>query len=839
LPALTVLAVCVIIFGNFSALHCGRMASALAQEDQGTVSPRSSKSDSDVLELTEKERTWLSEHPVITVAQDQNWPPIEYVDEGGEQVGMSSDYLTLIQERLGVKFERVRTKNWQESYARLKRWEIDMTTSVTVTPDRREFWAFTKPYMKIPIVVFARTDVTFIGTMRELAGKRVAVVDGYAVCEWIPRDFPAIQLVKVKSVKEGLERLQQGDVFAYIDNMLVVSYYLAKREVTDVKIAGETPYVNDQSMAVRKDWAILAGILQKALDSISQTERDLIYQRWMPIRYEHGFDYKLLWQSLAIFLAIILFLLIWNRRLSREIGYRKKAEADLGESERRMRRILNNVGAYVFLKDTQYRYTYVNNKICELFGRQEQDILGKGDEAFFSAESVEEIRRSDRPVIEKGETVSCEEKELTASNNEPRAYWSVKIPLRDGDGRIYGMCGISTDITDRKRSEEEREKLREQLSQAQKMESIGRLAGGVAHDFNNMLSIILGYTDIALDYVNPDQPLYTNLQEIRKAAGRSADLTRQLLAFARQQTVSPKALNLNETVGGMLRMLRRLIGEDINLLWSPGENIWQVKIDPSQIDQILANLCVNARDAIDGVGRLTIETQNAVFDEVYCATHADFVPGAYVLLAVSDNGSGMDKETMDRLFEPFFTTKERGKGTGLGLATVYGIVKQNHGFINVYSEPGKGTTFKIYLRRHPGAADEAEKKAAGEIQRSRGETVLVVEDEPSIISMTKMMLENLGYGVLTANSPGEAARLAEEYSGDIHLLLTDVVMPEMNGRDLADQLSGFYPAIKVLFMSGYTTNVIAHHGILEEGVHFIQKPFSIKDLAAKVHEALT
>ena len=848
LPALVILAIFFIISGNFSCLTDQADAadssspawidSVSESKNEGTAASGSSTLASPIVALTETERAWLREHPVITVVQDQDWPPIEYVDDQGEQVGMSNDYLKLVEERLGLKFERVRARSWRESYARLKRWEIDMTTCVTVTPERLEFWVFTKPYMKIPIVIFAQADVTFISHMRELAGKRVAVVDGYAVCEWISRDFPDIQLVKVKSVKEGLALLQHRDVFAYIDNMLVVSYYLAKREVTSVKIAGETPYVNAQSMAVRKDWPILAGILQKALDSISQGERDVIYQKWVPVIYEHGFKYTLLWRALAIFTLILLFLLFWNRRLSREVRYRKKAEIALIESEKRMRNILNNVGAYVYMKDTRYRYTYVNNKVCELFGRQEQDILGKGDEAFFSGASVEAILRSDRLVIEKGETVNLEEKGLVASDKSPRTYWSIKIPLRDNSGKIYAMCGISTDITDRKRSEEEREKLQAQLSQAQKIESVGRLAGGVAHDFNNMLSIIIGYTDMILDYVDPDQPLHASLQEIRKAAERSADLTRQLLAFARQQTVAPKALALNETVGGMLKMLRRLIGEDISLLWLPGEDEWQVKIDPSQIDQIMANLCVNARDAIAGVGKLTIETDNVVLDEAYCEARADFVPGEYVRLAVSDSGSGMDKETMERLFEPFFTTKERGKGTGLGLATVYGIVKQNNGFINVYSEPGKGTTFRIYLPRHIGGVDETEKKMTAEFPRSQGETVLLVEDEPSIITMAKLMLENLGYRVLATSAPGEATRLATEYTGEIHLLLTDVVMPEMNGRDLADRLRALYPAIKTLFMSGYTTNVIAHHGILEEGVHFIQKPFSIKDLALKVRETL-
>ncbi|MCF8038289.1 MAG: transporter substrate-binding domain-containing protein [Desulfohalobiaceae bacterium] len=386
--------------------------------------------------------------------------------------------------------------------------------------------------------------------------------------------------------------------------------------------------------------------------------------------------------------------------------------------------------------------------------------------------------------------------------------------------------------------EAERGKLQFQLLQAQKMESVGRLAGGVAHDYNNMLGVISGYAELALVKIAPDDPLQADLQEILSAARRSADITRQLLAFARQQTIDPRVLDLNETVESMLKMLRRLIGEDIDLSWEPGPGLWSVKMDPSQLDQILANLCVNARDAISDVGKITIETDNIHLDEAYCADHAGFIPGDFVRLAVSDDGRGMDKETLDYIFEPFFTTKDLGQGTGLGLATVYGIVKQNHGFINVYSEPGQGTTFRIYLPRYAEANTQVEADVPGKIPAANAETVLIVEDEPSILKLAKTMLQQLGYSVLETTSPKEALHLAKKHSGEIHLLISDVVMPEMNGRDLAEKLQTDYPKLKVLFMSGYTANVIAHRGVLDAGVHFIQKPFSSRELAVKAREAL-
>ena len=370
------------------------------------------------------------------------------------------------------------------------------------------------------------------------------------------------------------------------------------------------------------------------------------------------------------------------------------------------------------------------------------------------------------------------------------------------------------------------------------MESVGRLAGGVAHDFNNMLGVILGHTELALLQADESHDLYSNLKEIQTAAQRSADITKQLLAFARKQTISPKQLELNDTVESMLNMLRRLIGEDIDLVWQPAAHLWPVKMDPSQIDQILANLCINARDAIFGVGKLTIKTGRRSFDKKYCSNHPGFIPGDFVMLVVSDNGCGMDKDTLKNLFEPFFTTKDVGKGTGLGLATIFGIVKQNNGFITVYSEPGQGSTFKIYLPRL--VTDEDTDKAVPEKKAAAGgaETILLVEDESSILRMARMMLESKGYTVLTAGTPTEAVEKAEKHSGAIDMLMTDVIMPEMNGRDLAGKITALYPDINLLFMSGYTADAIAHQGILDDRVAFLQKPFSMGDMTEKVRAVL-
>ena len=410
-------------------------------------------------------------------------------------------------------------------------------------------------------------------------------------------------------------------------------------------------------------------------------------------------------------------------------------------------------------------------------------------------------------------------------------------PIMALDGSVRGGVGIIEDISEQQNAQEERERLEAELRQAQKMESVGRLAGGVAHDFNNMLGVILGRTEMALQQSQEGSRLFAHLKEIQKAAERSADLTRQLLAFARKQTIAPKFLDLNKSLQGMLKILQRLIGEDVELSWRPTPEPCPVKLDPSQLDQVLANLCVNARDAISGVGKIIMETKNVFFDEENARRHPDYRPGRYVLLSVSDSGCGMSRDILDKIFDPFFTTKEAGKGTGLGLATVYGIVKQNDGFINVYSEPGNGTIFRIYLPRHIDKLEQAADAVSAPTARGQG-TILLVEDEPTILDMVKEMLEELGYRVLPAPTPGKAIRLAERHAAPIDLLMTDVVMPEMNGRDLAGNILKIYPNIKRLFMSGHTADIIVGGGILDDGIHFLQKPFTMHELAAKVREVM-
>ena len=516
---------------------------------------------------------------------------------------------------------------------------------------------------------------------------------------------------------------------------------------------------------------------------------------------------------------------------------RRRVEAELYKSEKRFRSLLNTIPDLIWLKDEAGVYLSCNRTFEKLLGVNELDIVGKTDYDFFDRDQADFFRENDRLAIATGRARSNEEWVTFADNSYRALLLTTKVPMYEADGKIIGVLGVGRDITELKQAQEERSKLEHQLQQAQKIESIGHLAGGVAHDFNNMLGVILGHAELALMKADPSNPFIANLEEISKAAKRSADLTRQLLTFARKQTIAPRVLDLNQTVAGMLKMLQRLIGENIQLSWHPAAHLWPIKMDPSQIDQVLANLCVNARDAISGNGKITIATENCSFSETDLSEHQNLLPGDYVRLTVSDDGCGMDKKTLEQIFEPFFTTKEIGSGTGLGLATVYGAIRQNNGFINVYSEPGLGTTFTIYLPK-----DQTEAKSLQDLQekplQGGTETILLVEDDEMLLQLKSMMLQQSGYRILATASAESAQTLAIEHQGPIHLMVSDVIMPVMNGKELAKRLQPLRPEMRVLFMSGYTADIISSQGVLEKGIHFLQKPVSYETLTRKVREVL-
>jgi signal transduction histidine kinase len=439
--------------------------------------------------------------------------------------------------------------------------------------------------------------------------------------------------------------------------------------------------------------------------------------------------------------------------------------------------------------------------------------------------------RFQKEIEKKGSLREFEVRLLKKDGTEMHCMITASVRRAD-DGTILGYQGFIRDMTEHK-------KLEEQLIQAQKMEAIGTLAGGVAHDFNNILTSIIGYGELLSMDLPREGSMRASMEEINKAAKRAAALTRQLLVFSRRQVIQPDVLDLNEILTGTEHMLGRLIGEDIELVTIPGPALWSVEVDPGQIEQVIMNLAVNARDAMPQGGKLTIESLNVDLDAEFFRAHAvEARPGPYVMLAVSDTGKGMDRETLSHIFEPFFTTKERGRGTGLGLSTVYGIIKQSGGFIWAYSEPGEGTTFKIYLPTVSGHAGSGQQEPAPADKLKGSETLLIVEDDDTLRNLACKVLERRGYKVLLASRGEEALTVSEQYDGAIHLIVTDVVMPGMNGRELAENLQSLRPDMRVLYMSGYTDDAIVRHGVLRPGVNFIEKPCTPENLAQKVRKVL-
>jgi two-component system, cell cycle sensor histidine kinase and response regulator CckA len=582
-----------------------------------------------------------------------------------------------------------------------------------------------------------------------------------------------------------------------------------------------------------------------------------------------------------------------------DIAQRKIAELALKQSEEKFRVVFEQAPVGIVITNSKGVIVDCNKYFSDIFGAMPEQYYG-----------MELLEKLPEGGVKQNLINSLNDYEI---HHYEGPYISIltgrSLYLNITSQRVISdlIISIAIDMTKHREAEEENQRLQLQLIQAQKMESIGRLAGGVAHDFNNMLGVIIGHVEMLLDDVDEKEPIYKGLVAVNKAATRSANLTKQLLAFARKQTVNPQVIDLNSTVEGMLSMVERIIGEDMTLVWIAGEPRGDVKIDPAQIDQIVVNLCINARDAIlekysslqigeiditetkeidnETKGKITIETGIITLDEDYCLDHVEAMPGSYVMLAVSDNGCGIHKDRLSIIFDPFFTTKDMDQGTGLGLASVYGIVKQNNGFINVYSEINQGSTFRIYLPKHDKKdslssyrsynqdSDSKEnedsniksedrnitsdknfessenlelsdqnQEASTTINESEivygSETILLVEDEAWLLELGETMLKRLGYKVLIAATPKEAINLELNYLGQIDLLITDVIMPEMNGRELAKELLNVRPNMKSLFMSGYTANVIAHHGVLEQGVHFIQKPFSIQELSIKIREIL-
>jgi len=768
----------------------------------------------------------------VRVGLYENKPKI-FTDEAGGAAGI---FPTILNEIAGKENWRLLYVpcEWEACLDALEQGRLDLMPDVAFSPDRdRKFDFHSREVLNSWATTYASRSEG-LNSIADLNGKRIAVLKGsiqQSLLAQMAKGFGLrIDFVGTQSHEEAFSATARGAADVAVANQLFGDSFHRQYGLE------KTPIVfNPVSLYFATAAGANADLLRRIdanLEMLATQPGSVYYQAlqaWIRQPPKNVFPRQFLW-ALGILggvlLASVAFILVLRRQVRAATGDLRRANEMMRESEEKFRDIFEKHAAVKLIISPGSGNIVEANEAAERF-------YG------WSREQLRKMRIQDITLPAAGSTP---EREVVNENTEPQAEFRHR--LADGSFRdvevfsstivIRGepfLHAVIHDIT-------EKRKMEEHYRQAQKMESVGRLAGGIAHDYNNMLSVILGYTELALAKMSSSDPLRADLEAVLTAARRSVDINRQLLAFARKQTVEPKVIDLNEALAATLRMLRRLIGEDIELVWLPGEALWPVRIDPAQLDQILANLCTNARDAIGGVGKIVVETRRITVAEACGQEQEGFMPGDFTMLAVSDDGGGMDRETLSNIFEPFFTTKALGKGTGLGLATVHGIVQQNNGFIIVDSEPGRGTSFQVYLPRHEGAVERESVAATEDVPPGNGEMVLLVEDEEAILTLGKTILERLGYRVLTARAPGQAILLAREHAREIDLLITDLVMPEMNGRELAEHLASCCPQMKTLFMSGYSTDVITHRGVLDEGLHFIQKPFSLKDLSVKVRTVL-
>ncbi|HEV2447543.1 MAG TPA: ATP-binding protein [Candidatus Sulfopaludibacter sp.] len=775
-------------------------------------------------------------------------PPFQLRGADGRPAGLAVELVREAARRRGIDLQWI---FWNDSSERaLQRGVVDLWPLITITPERRKRFHISEPYIETEHCLLVRADSPYRRVqdlMTATIGLANTPIDLWHLEQSMPEAHPRTHPL-IADVIEDVCR-QHADA-AFMDAFTGVSALLADRACDGHALrwipapsirsqvgVGATFAAAPAADAIREEIGNMAaeGKLAGILDQWGFMSSQHLESMEALLSYRRR-EVRLLASTLLF--AVLFVLGFWQTwRLTRERNRTRRAQEALHEAEQRIRLMANNLKEMVLAYDLDRNLIYANPAVETVTGYSLAEHAAQG--------FIDWIHPDDRPrmlahweELFRGATFQDEEYRLIARDGGVRWMAATWGPMLDDNGRQIGVQGSERDVTDRKHAEEALRESQERYMQAQKLEGIGRLAGGVAHDFNNLLTVINGYSDIVFRKLPPDDPLRPRVDEIRRAGARATDLTQQLLAFSRKQVIQPRPLDLNEVVAESERMFRRLLGEDIQLFTRLQPSLGLVMADAGQMHQVLLNLVVNARDAMPDGGNLFIETAAAQVDSRYVAEHPEAVAGPAVLLTVTDSGAGIDADTRAHIFEPFFTTKGAGSGTGLGLATVYGIVKQSHGWIAVYSEPGKGTSFQIHLPRLAAGAAPPE-IAETESRELRGsETVLVVEDQEEVRSYAVGVLESYGYKVLEAADGAQALALADRHQGSIDVLLTDVVLPGMNGRQLAGRLAAERPGLKVLYTSGYTQDVIAHRGVLDRDVTYLAKPYTAEALAAKLRSVM-
>jgi len=775
-------------------------------------------------------------------------PPFQTRGADGKPAGLAVDLVKEAARRRGIQLEWI---NWQDGSERaLREKAVDLWPLIAITPQRLKAFYISQPYLESEYCLLVRADSRY-QQVRDLAWGTIGIsnpaIDSWQLRGRLP-DARPLARTEIQGVMEDVcERrtdagfmdsytaistlLEEGSCAAHplrwiavpeVRGRMGIGATMENRAVADAlrdEIAGMA--AEGKLAPVVGRWGYLAGQHLESMEAVLTARR----------------RETRLGVAVGVF-ALLFVLTCWQTVLvTRERNRTGSAERFLREAEQKLRLMANNLREMVLAYDMDRKLIYANASVETLTGYTASELERAGSIDWYHPDDGSRMSGHWESLFQ-GNSMQDEEFRLMTKGGEVKWVAASWAPILDAAGRQIGVQGSARDITKRKVAEEALADSQDRYLQAQKLESIGRLAGGVAHDFNNLLTVINGYSDMALERLSEDDPMRAEIDQIRIAGARAADLTQQLLVFSRKQVVQPRPLDLNEVVRESEKMWRRLLGEDIELKTCLAPTVGLVMADLGQVHQVLMNLVVNARDAMPDGGRLVLETAEVEIDAGYVEEHPEASAGRFVLLAITDSGIGMDAETRKHIFEPFFTTKGPAQGSGLGLSTVYGIVKQCQGWIGIYSEPGKGTALKVYL---PRAGDSREGGAAARRRpavHTGTETVLVVEDQDEVRVLAARVLSAHGYRVLEAGDGAQALELAGSDVGPIHLLLTDVVLPGINGRELAERLSTLLPALKVLYTSGYTHDVIAHRGVVDRDVAYIAKPYTPAALAAKVREVL-